>query len=128
MVNEKRRQVRARKDYKCCICEKPIRKGCDHIVEAVQIAADDGWRQCRRHIHCDAMLRYCAEKAGVAPRNISRLELRVFVNQLCDAECMQGFRHRCGHDGFSCGELYYTMRHRPGYRAIVASVENCKED
>ena len=120
-VNEKRRQVRARLEHQCDICGKPIKKGAQYINCKREVCMGNGWAEEKRHIHCDALLRFYADKMCFDPANITKGEMRQFVNFLCDTECMRDFRNRCGHDGFSCEPVLYALRYRPGYSAVMES-------
>ena len=121
------RQVRARRDHTCCVCQGTIHKGHEYIVNKRQAISGDGWEERKRHIHCDALLRFYAEKMGYDPENVGHHEMRQFVRYLCDYEHIKGFHNRCGHNGFTCGEVLYILRYRPGYSAVIASAEKQEE-
>ena len=126
--NEKRRQVRARKNHQCDICGKPIRKGMEYIVCKEEVPIGCGWAEQKRHIHCDALLRFYAEKMRADAANVTASEMRCFVDCICETDCIQGQRERCRSDGFSCGAVLYLLKHRPGFCAVMDSANQCRED
>lgn len=125
---EKRQQVRARRDHKCYICGEKISKGQEYIKYSREVTIGYGWEEYKRHIHCDALLRFYSEKMGIDAGNVTNQEMQCFVDYICDTECMQDYRIQCGNNGFSCGEVLYILRSRPGYSAVKASAEACRRD
>ena len=120
-IKESRKQVLARREHVCDICGKPIKKRREYIACSQQETPGGSWAEYKYHVHCDALLRYCAEKTGRPLSFITANEMRGFVDFLCDTECMKDFRKRCGGDGFTCPQLLYVLRYRPGYQAVLKS-------
>ena len=126
-IRESRKQVLARREHVCDICGKTIKKRREYIACSRQETPGGGWADYKYHVHCDALLRFCAEKTDRASTLVTANEMRGFVDFLCDTECINGLRNRCGNEGFSCPQILNVLRNRPGYHAILKSATDNAE-
>lgn len=127
-TTEKRIQRKARETHGCDICGRTIFENSDYI--AITHQKSDGLRvRYKRHIHCDALIRLYAEKYGVNPADVKTREALAWLETVCEDECLRGFSKQCRHDRFSCEHvLWFLLRHRPGYSAVVKSAQQNGRD
>lgn len=89
------KQRKARKQYSCQLCGKPILKGCQYIFESFK--GDNGFETLRRHIHCDAMLDvYNREYNADADEYYDEREVtETLWDELCKQICDEEQRDEC---------------------------------
>lgn len=124
-MEEKREQRRARIPHSCEICGKEIVKKWEYIALSRHDAVTGRWFDFSRHIHCDALVRFYAEKMQMDPENICAAEMRGFMDYLCDVDCLPGIRQTCRQDPYACMKNIWLLRNRPGYGAVFTSAEQC---
>lgn len=86
-------QRKARKQYICQLCGKPILKGRQYVHESFK--GDNGFETLRRHIHCDAMLVAYNREINFDEYYDEREVTETLWDELCKQICDDEQRDEC---------------------------------
>ena len=126
---ERREQRRARKPYRCDVCDKPILKGREYIHVTQKF--DGEIHTFRQHIHCDALVDAYAGSDWSDGWEYSADEVREWLGDMCvdlyhEGKCPErDFLENCEQTGcFECARIRERALRPEVRRAAAQSVKD----
>ena len=116
-----RRQVTAHRPHKCHLCSETIPPGACYIREKWR---DDGFREVKRHIHCDALLdKFFESNYNRMGDEYSDDEVWDWIRDKCLELCGADWRLDCEYNPYSCERMIRSITNINSRKAAEASLE-----
>lgn len=119
-----RRQMTARRPHKCHLCGETIPPGVWYIREKWR---DDGFREIKRHVHCDALLdEFFRSNYYCMGDEYTDDEVWEWIREKCEELCGSEKRWGCEENPYSCERMINTIENINSRKAAEESLMSCK--